>query len=388
MHTTRTTLPPTTRPRRAGRLRSGLAATAVAAVSVAGLALGTGSAAAAGTVTVRPADLLECVEGTPSATGVCQEAGGGGTITAVADDRAIAGDASLELATPTDAAYTFVADEREAGKALSTITDLGYQTYLDELGTSPVQVTSLVIGLDPEGDGGPTKYVFWEPVYTGVALTTDTWQPWTPSTTPTGSGGWWTFPDVSTGTPNSLGFNQYTASFADVKAALPNAVVRQIGLNQGTGNPGLTTLVDKFVVNGTTVDFEQDAPATGPADLSSRTTVAPFSTGSSTDVQVVVTNNGPNPSGPTSVTSLALGYQVDDEGAGTRNENGTVTFEVPSLAPGTSAAVSFSLATPPGFRFGVVGSFVAPAPGQPDPSFFNNISVTGLASNGAAQQPQ
>ena len=178
-----------------------------------------------------------------------------------------------------------------------------------------------------------------------------------------------------------------TANLADVKQALPDAEIREIGLNQGTGNPGLTTSADGLRVNGTTYYFKTAAPATGPADLSSTVSVAPFSIGSSTDVQVVVTNNGPNASGPTSVTALALGYQVGEAGTGQRNDNGTVTFAVPSLTPGKSSTVRFSLVTPPGFRFGLVGDFVPPA-NQPHPNLFDNVAVAGLASNGTAAAPR
>lgn len=378
----------TTQPRPRGcRARGAIAAGAIAAATFSCVALGAGPAAAATTVPVTQADLLPCAD-TPSPTGFCQDSGGGGSIAVVADKGAVLGSSSLQLATQPDAAYTEVAKQFPADTSLASINDLGYQTYLNEFATSNVQVTSLVLGLDPQGDGGATKYVIWEPAYTSTPVKTGAWQSWNPSTTPTGKGGFWTPGDAATDSLNSLGFKQYTASFADVKSALPKAKVREIGLNQGTGNPGLTTLVDGLRVNGTTYDFEAAAPATGSADLSSAISVAPFSTGSNTDVKVVVTNNGPNPSGATSVTALALGYQVGKAGAGTLNDNGTVTFAVPKLAPGASSTVSFSLSTPPGFRAGLVGDFVSPAAGQPDPNLFNNIAIAGLASNGTAAVPQ
>ena len=60
----------------------------------------------------------------------------------------------------------------------------------------------------------------------------------------------------STGQPNAFGFNSYTANFAEVKAALPDAEVIGVSVNQGSGSTGLVAGVDRFTVNDTVYEFE------------------------------------------------------------------------------------------------------------------------------------
>lgn len=86
-----------------------------------------------------------------------------------------------------------------------------------------------------------------------------------PTANPSGSGGWNTSKNsANVGQPGALGFNQFTASFADVLTAIPDATITTfsgLGIGQGSGNAGLESHVDNFQVNGNNWDFEVQAPA-------------------------------------------------------------------------------------------------------------------------------
>lgn len=75
-----------------------------------------------------------------------------------------------------------------------------------------------------------------------------------PTANPSGSGGWNTSKNAANvGQPGALGFNQFTASFADVLTAIPDATITTfsgLGIGQGSGNAGLESHVDNFQVNG------------------------------------------------------------------------------------------------------------------------------------------
>jgi hypothetical protein len=53
----------------------------------------------------------------------------------------------------------------------------------------------------------------------------------------------------------------FTATWADVLAALPGATIIGVGVNQGNGNAGTIGGADALVVNDITFDFERDEPA-------------------------------------------------------------------------------------------------------------------------------
>ena len=128
----------------------------------------------------------------------------------------------------------------------------------------------------------------WEPTYTGADVTPGSWQHWTPSTS---TGGWWASrSNTASGTLNAYGFPSYTGTFAQVKAALPDAVIGAFALNQGSGNTGLIADADGLRVNGRTFDFDN-----GPlvADLG-LAIAAPLTAqrGTTITVTVTVTNRG------------------------------------------------------------------------------------------------
>ena len=187
-----------------------------------------------------------------------------------------AGPASLFIGTPdrtaiTDRAYAL--NTTLAGKPLSSLTTLAYQSYVITRSTADArQAPVLQITVDPDGSGPnlmPT-FLLWDPRYAaqhcgGKRVAVGVWQAWTPSA----ACGWWSPFNTSvtppgqltaTGAIGTMGFAQRTATFAQVKAALRNMRILAVGINQGIspegGNPGLSSNVDLLKVNNTTYDFE------------------------------------------------------------------------------------------------------------------------------------
>ncbi|MER7435354.1 hypothetical protein ABT341_11645 [Pseudonocardia alni] len=241
-----------------------LAAALVAAVGFVPLVAGT--AAAADGVRVSDDQIPVC-GATVSPTGYCTAVRNAGTAAVVDDARARTGRGYLRLDTPGGGDKVTVYAQAFDGRKLSEITDLEYQTLVEQVG-GPQQAPALNIPVNPMKDGSTFTTLVFEPVYTGTApVQTGAWQTWPASSTPAGSGGWWASGSITgTGTPNRYGFDTYTADFAAVKAALPDAVViGGIGINQGSGNPGLRSGVDNLRINGTTVDFDNPVVPTALA---------------------------------------------------------------------------------------------------------------------------
>ena len=179
----------------------------------------------------------------------------------------------------------------------------------------------------------------WEPTYSGARVTSNRWQQWTPSTA---GGGWWaTGAITATGTPNKYGFPSYTATFAQVKAALPNAVVYAVGANQGSGVAGLVAGVDQLRVNGTTYDFENAAPT---ADLGVGITAPPTVPGSTVTATVTVTNAGRSPARDVSTALVVSGGGRVVRAPGGVTFGQITAFRTPMLGVGASATYVVTLA--------------------------------------------
>lgn len=313
-----------------------------------------GTALAAGTVEVGDAQLVanQCVASSP--TGYCTFTRGGGTAKVVDDQRAKAGTGYLRLDTPgtagvSDKAYVFA--QAFAGKKLSEITDLEYETYIEQVGTSnDKQAPAINIPILPnknDASGTPLKFttLVFEPLYTSATVTPGTWQRWSPSTTPSGSGGWWTSNSVTgPGTPNDYGFNTYTASFADVKAALPDAVIGAgIGPNQGGGNDGLRAGVDLLKVNDTTIDFDNPVVPTAIAATSGDKQTAEVGTPFAQPLAATVrgAGNAPAPSQDVTftVTAGSATFAGSTTAKATTDDEGVATSPV-LTAGGTAGPVT------------------------------------------------
>ena len=267
--------------RRGGAAAAGLAL----ALSLAGVA-----SAAPTTTYVLPQDLGATTPvGAPCAPNPakwCTQTRGGGVINVAPSEMPKSGPGSLYLSTPdtnpavSDKANTL--NSALAGQALSTLTTLAYESYVITPGTANAQQAPAInIQVDTNGTTAPGGFatLVWEPLYSaqngdGVAVTPEVWQSWTPSS----KSGWWSpankdpndltgRAEAPAGTVGTLGFRQYTATFAEVKAALPSStVIGRVGVNQGGGNPGLSSNVDLLQVNNTVYDFELDANHDGIPD--------------------------------------------------------------------------------------------------------------------------
>ena len=102
--------------------------------------------------------------------------------------------------------------------------------------------------------------------------------------------------------PNRYGLRGFTATFAQVKAAFPDAVVNAVGVSQGSGVAGLVGGVDQLRVNGTTFDFENVAQS---ADLGVSVWAPQAAPGATVTAKITVTNAGRSPARDVS-TALAV----------------------------------------------------------------------------------
>ena len=232
---------------------------------------------------------------------------------------------------------------------LGDITDLAFETFVEQASAGGGQAApSINIPIVPNKMGVTSTFttLVWEPTYTGAAITPNTWQHWTPSTA---AGGWWATGSVTpTGTPNVYGFATYTATFAQVKAALPLATVYAVGVNQGSGVTGLVAGVDQLRVNDTTYDFDNPLPT---ADLGVQINAPTSATpGTSFQATVRVNNAGTAPARSIN-TALMLGSGVRVTNAqGGIGLGGVAAYRTPELAAGSSVDFVVTLAVDAGAR--------------------------------------
>jgi hypothetical protein len=151
------------------------------------------------------------------------------------------GSGSLVLTTPTGADKVTLFNYDYAGTALSSVNKIGYSTY--RVSGSAQQVAALNIEVDVNGaaPGGFTTLVF-EPVYnTGQGAVVDgQWQTWDAYNG--GNAIWWSSNPIP-GAPNRDTFVTWNTILANNPDAV---IIGGVGINQGSGNPALTTAVDAF----------------------------------------------------------------------------------------------------------------------------------------------
>ena len=166
---------------------------------------------------------------------------------------------SLELSTPTATDKVWIFNYEHIGAKLSDINALSYYTYRTQ--GSAQQVASLNLEVDingPDVAGGLTTLVF-EPVYntseaTFGSVVNDVWQRW--DGYKNGKAVWWSSEPIE-GLPDRNTF----VSWSTILNLHPNATIAGgVGINQGSGNPGLITAVDGFTLgylsDATEYDFE------------------------------------------------------------------------------------------------------------------------------------
>ena len=142
------------------------------------------------------------------------------------------------------------------GTPLSLIDAIGYSTYRSAGSLQQVAAINIVVDFNgPDAAGGFTTLVF-EPVYNTdqSAVESGKWQTWDAFNG--GNAIWWS----SKAIPGVCASSCYV-SWSDILAANPNATIMGgFGINQGSGNPGLTTAVDALAIGvsgaTTTYNFE------------------------------------------------------------------------------------------------------------------------------------
>jgi hypothetical protein len=163
------------------------------------------------------------------------------------------GTGSLQLTTATSSEKVYAFNYDHVGTKLSDVNTISYSTYRSAGNLQ--QVAALNVQIDTNGTevaGGFSTLVF-EPVYNTNqgAVVSGEWQDWNAGNESI----WWSSNPIA-GAPNRDTF----VTLQSIKDANPDAVVLGVGVNQGSGNPGLTTAVDAFTFDDVTYDFEAPLP--------------------------------------------------------------------------------------------------------------------------------
>lgn len=224
----------------------------VAALTVTPLAM-----AATTTEVVTPQDVAQQAENTPPTKNwVAYHRNSGEDTFVIGPEDPPLGVGSLQLSTPTGADKITVFNYDHVGTRLADIDKISYATYRSSGNLQ--QVAALNIEIDyngPDVAGGYAVLVF-EPVYNTNqgAVVSSQWQKWDAYNG--GNAIWWSSRAIS----GICAFSCY-ASWSAIVANNPDAtIVGGFGVNQGSGNPALTTAVDALKLgysgNAVTYDFE------------------------------------------------------------------------------------------------------------------------------------
>jgi hypothetical protein len=256
-------------------MRNALKGFALTAVGV--LCIGVGSAQAATTEEVVESDVVRQAENTlPTNDWVLYTRAGtpptaGAFVTGPETPPRGAG--SFQTTTVTGGEKVFLFNYDHIGTNLGEVDDIGYSTY--RTSGSAQQVTALNLQVDYNGPaaGGFTTLVF-EPVYNtdqGPVVSGE-WQDWIAD----GSGRWWSTQPINGQCAGAVATCFRT--WDQIVANNPEAViVGGVGVNQGSGNPGLIAATDAFTFDETTYDFENDTDGDGVGDGSDNCVSTPNS---------------------------------------------------------------------------------------------------------------
>jgi len=221
-------------------------------------------------VVVTGADITEQAENTPPTDNwvLYKRAAGDGEVR-TGPATPPSGIGSYELVTPTGADKATLFNFDHVGTSLASIDKIGYSTYRTAGSLQQVAALNIQVDINGADPGGFTTLVF-EPVYNTAqgAVVSGQWQTWDAYLG--GSAIWW-----SSNAINVAPTRDYFVTWDAIVAANPNAViVGGFGINQGSGNPALTTAVDNLSLGyGTgddavcvTYDFEPFRVATSKDD--------------------------------------------------------------------------------------------------------------------------
>lgn len=217
-------------------------------------------------VVVTGADIAKQAENTPPTRNwVLYKRAAGDGDTRVGPATPPSGVGSYQLVTPTGADKATLFNFDHIGTSLSAIDKIGYSTYRTAGNLQQVAALNIQVDVNGAAPGGFTTLVF-EPVYNTAqgAVVDGQWQTWDAYLG--GAATWWSSNPIPSA-PNRDTF----VSWDTIVAANPDAViVGGFGINQGSGNPALTTAVDNLSlgIDGAclTYDFEPYRVATSKDD--------------------------------------------------------------------------------------------------------------------------
>ena len=242
-----------------------IAALASAALAVTALGVSTASAESV-TVVVTEDDITRQVENTPPTDNwvlYTRSAGNGAFV--VGPSTPPLGIGSLQLVTPTGADKVTLFNYDHVATELDAIDEIGYATYRTAGSAQQVAAINIQVDVNGAAPGGFTTLVF-EPVYNTAqgTVTSGIWQTW--DAYAGGNAIWWSSNPIPSA-PNRDTF----VSWNTIVVANPDAViVGGFGVNQGSGNPALTTAVDALSLgsgdDSVTYNFDVDADGDGVAD--------------------------------------------------------------------------------------------------------------------------
>jgi hypothetical protein len=162
------------------------------------------------------------------------------------------GTGSLQLTTASGNEKVFLFNYDHVGTDLGDVKAIAYSTYRASGSAQQVAALNLQVDFNGAATGGFTTLVF-EPVYNtdqGPVVSGE-WQDWTAS----GSGVWWSTQPINGQCAGASAACDKT--WGEIVANNPDAVITGgVGVNQGSGNPGLVSSVDAFTFDETTYDFE------------------------------------------------------------------------------------------------------------------------------------
>ncbi len=197
-------------------------------------------------VVVIGAEITEQPENTPATDNwVLYKRNAGDGDTRVGPAAPPSGIGSYQIVTPTGADKATLFNFDHVGTRLADVNTIGYSTYRSA--GSAQQVAALNVQVDVNGvntPGGFTTLVF-EPVYNTAqgAVVSGQWQTW--DAVAGGEARWWSSNPIP-GAPNRDTF----VTLDTIRGLNPDAVIAGgFGANQGGGNPGLKTSVDKLSIS-------------------------------------------------------------------------------------------------------------------------------------------
>ena len=171
------------------------------------------------------------------------------------------GTGSLEFTTPTGADKVFAFNFDYVGKKLSDISAIGYSTYRSAGSAQQVAALNMVIDFNGPAVAGGFSTLVFEPVYNTAqgSVVSGQWQTWDAYT----NGVWWSTQPINGQCAGAT--DACDKTWAEIVANNPDAtILGGFGINQGSGNPGLTTAVDALTIgvsgNTTVYNFELTPP--------------------------------------------------------------------------------------------------------------------------------